>query len=87
MTKKSSDSGIKKEIKQNKELAEKLHKPINKKIKRGKVYSSFKDNIWGADLADMQLISKFNKAVRFLLCIIDVFSKYAWFIPLKDKKV
>ena len=44
------------------------------------------DNIWGADLADMQLISKFNKGIRFLLCFIDIFSKYAWVIPLKDKK-
>ena len=50
------------------------------------MHSAFKDNIWGADLADMQLISKFNKRVRFLLYVIDVFSKYAWVIPLKDKK-
>ena len=48
--------------------------------------SSFKDNIWGVDLADMQLLSKFNKGFRFLLCVIDIFSKYAWVIPLKDKK-
>ena len=40
----------------------------------------------GADLADVQLISKFNKGFRFLLCVIDIFSKYAWIIPLKDKK-
>ena len=40
----------------------------------------------GADLADMQLISKFNKGFRFLLCVIDIFSKYAWVVPLKDKK-
>ena len=40
----------------------------------------------GADLADMQLISRFNKGFRFLLCIIDIFSKYAWVVPLKDKK-
>ena len=50
------------------------------------MYSSFKDNIWGVDLADMQLLSKFNKGFRFLLCAIDIFSKYAWVIPLKDKK-
>ena len=50
------------------------------------VYSGFKDNTWGADLADMQLIRKFNKGFRFLLCIIDIFSKYAWVVPLKDKK-
>ena len=54
--------------------------------KKKTVYSGFKDNIWGADLADMQLISKFNKGFRFLLCVIDVFSKYAWDFPLKDKK-
>ena len=50
------------------------------------MYSSFRDNIWGADLADMQLLSKFNKGYKFLLCVIDIYSKYAWVIPLKDKK-
>ena len=50
------------------------------------MYSSFKDNIWGVGLADMQLLSKFNKGFRFLLCVIDIFSKYVWVIPLKDKK-
>ena len=54
--------------------------------KKRKVYSSFKDNIWGADLADMQLISKHNKGIRYLLCVIDLFSKYAWAVPLKDEK-
>ena len=48
--------------------------------------SAFKDNIWGADLADMQLRSKFNKRFRFLLCVIDIFRKYAWVFLLKDKK-
>ena len=42
--------------------------------------------IWGVDLAGMQLISKFNKGFRFLLCVVDIFSKYAWVVPLKDKK-
>ena len=46
----------------------------------------FKDNIWSVNLADMQLISKLNKGFLFLLCVIDIFSKYAWFVPLKDKK-
>ena len=50
------------------------------------VYSSFKDNIWGVDLADMQLISKYNKGIRYLLCVIDLFSRYGWVIPLKNKK-
>ena len=42
--------------------------------------------MWGADLADMQLISKFNKELRFSLCVIDIFSNYAWVVLLKDKK-
>ena len=50
------------------------------------MYSAFKDNIWAADLADVQLISKFNKGFRFLLCVIDIYNKYAWVVPLKDKK-
>ena len=50
------------------------------------MYSSFKDNIWGVDLADMQLISKYNKGIRYLLRAIDLFSKYVFVIPLKDKK-
>ena len=45
-----------------------------------------RDNIWGADLVDMQLISKFNESFRFLLFVIDIFSKYVWVTPLKDKK-
>ena len=69
----------------NQQLVNELHKPVIKKIKRRKVYSSFKYNIWGADLADMQLISKFNKEIRFLLCVIDNFIKYVWVISLKDK--
>ena len=70
----------------NIQLADELHKPIIRKFKKRKVYSSWRDNIWGADLADMQLLSKFNKGFRFLLCVIDIFSKCAWVIPLKDKK-
>ena len=50
------------------------------------MYSPFKDNIWGVDLADMQLISKYNKRISYLLCVVDLFSKYAWVVPLKDKK-
>ena len=86
--KKSTGSGIaNNEIKQNLQLAEELHKPIIRKLKKKeKVYSGFRDNIWGPHLADMQLISKFNKGFRFLLCVIDIFSKYAWLVPLKDKK-
>ena len=58
-----------------------------KKFKERAVYSGFKDNVCGADLADTQLITKFNKGFKFLLCLLDIFSKYAWVAPLKDKKV
>ena len=87
--KKSKGSGVtltNKSIHQNEQLAEELHKPIIRKCKRREVYSAFKDYIWVADLADMQLISKFNKGFRFLLCVIDIYRKYAWVVPLKDKK-
>ena len=43
-------------------------------------------NIWCVDLADMSLISKFNKGIKYLLCFIDLFSRYSWVIPLKNKK-
>ena len=70
----------------NSQLAEELHKPFIKNFKRRKVCSSFKDNIWGVDLADMSLISNFNKGIKYLLCVIDLFSRYSWVIPLKNKK-
>ena len=65
------------------QLASELHKPIIMKFKRKRVYSSFKDNIWGADVADMQL-KKYNKGIRYLLCATDIFRKYAWVVPLKE---
>ena len=73
-------------IPENQQLPNELHKPIIRKFEKRKVYSTFKDNIWGVDLADRQLLSKYNKGIRFLLCVIDIFSKYAWVVPLKDKK-
>ena len=85
--KSASGSGVtNNEIKQNLQLAEELHKPIIRNFKKRTVYSEFKDNICGADLADMQLISNLNKGFRLLLCVIDTFSKYVWVVPLKDKK-
>ena len=71
---------------QNQQLAEELHKPIIRKFENRKVHAAFTYNIWGVDLADMQLLSRYNKGIRFLLCVIDIFSKYAWVVPLKDKK-
>ena len=67
-------------------LADELHKPIIKKISKRKAYSQFKDNIWGVDLADLQSLSRKNKGIKYLLCAIDLYSKYAFVIPLKDKK-
>ena len=84
--KKSKGSGVNKKVKHNEQLAKELHKPIIRNFKERTVYLGFKGNIWGADLADMELISKFDKGFRFLLCVIDIFSKYTWVVPLKDKK-
>ena len=67
-------------------LPDEHHKPIIRKFNKRKVYSQFKDNIWGVDLADMQSLSRKNKGIKYLLCAIDLYSKYAFVIPLKDKK-
>ena len=77
LIKKTSGGALKNEDILNKELAEKLHKPITTKFEKRKVHSFFIDNIWGADLANMQLISKFSKGFRFLLYVIDIYYKYA----------
>ena len=66
--------------KENIQLGDELHKPITRNI------VSFRDNIWGVDLADMHFLNKFNKGLWFLLRVIDIFSKYAWVVSLKDKK-
>ena len=55
-------------------------------FKKRKFYSSFRDNIWSVDLGDMQSLSKYNTGIKYLLCAIHLFSKYAWVIPIKDKK-
>ena len=67
-------------------LADERHKPIIRKFNKRKVYSKFKDNIWGIDLADTQSLSRKYKGIKYLLCAIDLYSKYALVIPLKDKK-
>ena len=59
---------------------------INQLLENLKKEKYIKDNIWGADLADMQLLIRYNKGTRFLLGVFDIFSKYAWVVPLKDKK-
>lgn len=57
-----------------------------RKRQKHKVYSYFQDNIWGADLTDIQLMNMYIKGIWFLLCAIDVFSKYAQVIPINGKK-
>ena len=92
--KKTSDRGMKNENISNqrpldlatREIDKVLHETIIRKFEKRKVHWPLKDNIWRADLADVQLISNFNKGSRFLLCVTDIFSKYTWFISLKDKK-
>ena len=84
--KKFMGSGVKKLKNSSSILADEFHKPVIKKFNKRKVNSQFKDNIWGVDLADMQSLSRKNKGIKYLLCAIDLYSKYAFVIPLKDKK-
>ena len=84
--KKSMGSGINTAKPGSSILTDELHKPVIKKFEERKVYSQFKDNIWGVDLADMQSLSRKNKGIKYLLCVIDLYNKYAFIIPLKDKK-
>ena len=72
--KKSSGKGV--DTEPNYQLANELHRQIVKIFKRRKVYSSFRDNTWGVDLTDMQSLSKYHKGIKYLLCVIDLFSKY-----------
>ena len=66
----ANKSAFKNEIMSNKEIAEELHQQIIRKFKKRKVHSSFIDNIWSADLADMQLMSKFNKGICFYYVLL-----------------
>ena len=70
----------------NKILSEELHKPKRKNYIRRKIIVNHIDEIFAADLAEMQKFSKINKGYRYLLTYIDIFSKHAFAIPLKDKK-
>ena len=78
--KSASGSGIK-SMSNQLQLPDELHQPIIKNFLK-RVYSSLKDNIWGTYLAHMQLISKYNKGIRHLLCAIYLFRKYAWVVSL-----
>ena len=70
----------------NKILSEELHKPKRKNFPRKKIIVNHIDEIFAADLVEMQKFTKLNKGCRYLLTCIDIFSKYSWVIPLKDKK-
>ena len=67
------------------QLAEELHKPAVRHFRKRRVLVHGIDEIWGADLVDMQTFAKDNDGVKYLLCVIDVFSKYGWIVPIKDK--
>ena len=67
------------------ELANELHKPVRKNFPKRRVISNHVDDIWAADLVDMQYYSRSNKGYKYILMIIDVFSKYGWAEPLKNK--
>ena len=66
-------------------LADELHKPVIKKFKKRRVFVKGIDKIWSCDLVDMQSLSKSNNGIKYLLTIIDIFSKYAWIVALKNK--
>ena len=86
-TKKRFGMGLKKgeRVSWSSPLATELHKPVIKNFPKQKVYVNGIDKIWAADLVDMQAFSRLNRGVKYLLTVIDVFSKYGWMLPLKDK--
>ena len=86
LVQKSSGDAAKSEIMSKLQLPEDLNIPVTRKFEKWKVYSSFKDSIWDADLADMQLTSKFSKRIHILLGITDIYRKYASVVPLKEQK-
>ena len=67
------------------QLADELHKPVKRKFRRRRGIANGVDDIWSADLVDMQWSSRGNKGFKYLLNVIDIFSKHAWSIPFKNK--
>jgi hypothetical protein len=63
-----------------------LQKPVRYKFKRNRVITAGIDDLWDVDLADVSNLEKYNENVKFLLIIIDIFSRYLWVIPLQNKK-
>ena len=66
-------------------MAEEMHRPIRHKFKRRRVFVYTVDDIWSADLMDRHNIAKNNKGYKYILTVIDIFSKFAYAIPLKNK--
>ena len=78
--------GVKKSpIKWSDELAKELHKPVIHHFRKQRVYVKGIDEIWAADLVDMQAYAAYNDGVRYLMAVIEIFSKYGWLVPLKEK--
>ena len=76
---------LKKKLTFTNDLAEELYKPVSKKFDRRRVNVNGIDEIWAADLIDMQAFSKDNKGIKYLITVIDVFSKFVWIVNLKRK--
>jgi len=72
-------------IKWTDKLAQELHKPTRKKFRKRRVYVKGIDQIFAADLVDMQQFSRYNNGVKYLLTVMDIFSRYGWILPLKNK--
>ena len=72
-------------VKWTNNLAEELHKPVRKNFLKRYVFVRNVDDVWGADLIDLRSHSKVNGGFKYILMVIDVFSKYGWAVPLKSK--
>ena len=67
------------------QLADELHKPVRRRFQKRSVFAQQVDDIWTADQVDMSPYSRSNSGYKYLLTVIDVFSKYGWIVPLKTK--
>ena len=71
--------------KQQQQLAKEVFSPQITKFRRERIIPLYKDETWSADLIDKLSLSKYNNNYKFILTVIDIFTKYAWAIPLKIK--
>ena len=77
----SSDDGVE----WTNQLAKELHKPAIRKFRKRRVFTPAVNWIWACDLADLSMYSRSNKGFKYLLCVIDTFSKYGYIVPIKFK--